>query len=69
VSAAGVVLILAAINTVLLLTLSRRDGRAERWRQAAGPLLGGVALAAAELGLVAYLRFAVTGTMTGLPGL
>jgi uncharacterized membrane protein len=69
VSAAGVVLILAAINTVLLLTLSRRDGRAERWRQAAGSLLGGLALALTELGLIAHLRFAVTGTMTGLPGL
>ncbi|MCA9974387.1 MAG: DUF2085 domain-containing protein [Anaerolineales bacterium] len=69
VSTAGLLLILGAINTILGLTLLRRDGRATRWRETAVPLLIGVLLAIIELSAISYLRFSLTGTMTGFPGL
>lgn len=69
VSAAGVVIILTCLNCILLLILLRRDARANNWRQCAGPLLFGLAIALMEIGLIAFGRFSLTGTMTGLPGL
>ncbi|MEW5986062.1 MAG: DUF2085 domain-containing protein [Chloroflexota bacterium] len=69
VSAAGVVLIITALNTMVLLIAFRRDARSERWWQAAGPLLVGLVLAIAEIAAVDVARFALTGTMAGLPGL
>ncbi len=69
VSAAGVVIILTCLNCILLLILLRRDARANNWRQCAGPLLLGLAFAIVEIGLIAFARFSLTGTMTGLPGL
>jgi hypothetical protein len=69
VSAGGVVLTISALNTMVLLILTRRDGRAGRWRQVAPHLLAGLLLAIVEIGLVSTVRFALTGTMTGFPGL
>lgn len=69
VSAAGVLVILTAINSTALLILSRRDAQATNWQQAAVPLMIGLLLAVAQIGIVSFGRFALTGTMTGLPGL
>lgn len=69
VSAAGVLLIITALNTMVLLIALRRDARGERWWQAAGPLLAGLALAIVEIAAVDVARFTLTGTLTGLPGL
>lgn len=69
VSAAGVVLMIAVLNTMVLLIVTRRDGRAARWRQVAPYLVAGLLLAAVEIGLVSYARYALTGTMAGFPGL
>lgn len=69
VSAAGVVAVVTLLNMVMGLLIVRRDGRAERWSHSVLPLALGLVLAAGQLGLVAYVRFALTGTMTGLPGL
>jgi hypothetical protein len=69
VSALGVVAILATINTVLMLLILRREGRAERLSQAIGPLLAGFCLALLQIAVVSYARYALTGTMTGFPGL
>lgn len=69
VSAAGVVLMIAVLNTMVLLIATRRDGRAAAWRQVAPYLVAGLLLAVVEIGLVSAIRYALTGTMTGLPGL
>jgi uncharacterized membrane protein len=69
VSAAGVILILTALNAMLLLIFLRRDGRARRWSEVVRPLLLGLLFALLQLGTISALRFALTGTMTGFPGL
>ncbi len=69
VSSAGLLLILSAINSMLLLIALRREGRCATWRQALPPLGAGLLLALAELSLGAWLRLSVFGTLTGLPGL
>ncbi|HZD09900.1 MAG TPA: DUF2085 domain-containing protein [Candidatus Binatia bacterium] len=68
-SAGGVLAILTTLNTVMLLLILRRDGRAERWSQAVVPLAIGLGLTVLEIALVSTLRFSLTGTMTGFPGL
>lgn len=69
VSAAGVVAILTALNTVMLLLILRREGRAQGWKQALLPLFGGFCLAVLQIALISYLRYSLTGTMTGFPGM
>jgi hypothetical protein len=69
ISAAGVVAILTAINTMLLLIVSRRDAQARGWRQALPPLLGGLVMAIGMITVIAVVRYSLTGTMAGLPGL
>lgn len=69
VSAAGLLFIVTAINTVFLLILLRRDGRAESWRETAVPLLISFVLALIEISAVSIVRLNLTGTMTGFPGL
>ncbi len=69
VSVAGLVLLLGAINTILGLTLLRRDGRALRWRETAVPLIIGVLFAIIELSAMSFVRYHFTETMIGFPGL
>lgn len=68
-SAAGVLFILTAIGVMLLLILTRRDARALEFRQVALPIAGGLLFAVLQIGIIAYARYAITGTMTGIPGL
>lgn len=68
-SAGGVLLILTAIGTILILIITKRDARADRWRHIAIPVLGGLLFAVLQIGIVSIARFSITGTMTGLPGL
>ena len=69
VSVAGTLLIVTSINAVLLLMLFKRDGFAVRWQETAVPLLLSFGLTILELGTVTLLRFNLTGTITGFPGL
>lgn len=68
-SVAGLLFIVTAVNTMLLLILLRRDGRGERWLETAVPLLAGLLLALLEIGTASFLRYHFTGTMVGFPGL
>jgi uncharacterized membrane protein len=68
-SATGVLMIVTVLQTTLFLILSRRDGRAARWYHSAVPLFLGLLLTIAEIAAVGWLRFNLTGTMTGFPGL
>ena len=69
VSTAGVITIVTAINTILLLTILRKDGLAMRWRETAVPLTIGLTLAIIELSTITYVRLYFTGTIIGIPGL
>ena len=69
VSAVGLITIVTALNSIIVLTLTRREAQAITWQQASLPLLTGMALAIIELSAISLLRFNLTGTMSGFPGL
>ncbi len=58
-----VVLLLGAVNAMLALIVLRREGRATCWRDAALPLLLGLALALGELALIGLARAALTARL------
>lgn len=66
-SAAGVVALLTALFTTVLLILTRRANRVERWTGALVPLLAGFAVAMLQIGLVDAMRFAIFHTWAGFP--
>jgi uncharacterized membrane protein len=69
ISTVGLLIVVTVLNSVMVLILSRRESLAVTWQQATLPLLIGVTLAVAELSAISLLRFNLTGTMTGFPGL
>lgn len=64
-SAAGVVLVLTLVYTVVTLLVFRRENRAERWADLALPVTAGLALAFVQIGLLDLARFTLTGTWAG----
>lgn len=68
-STLGLLLIVSALNTVILLLVTGRASRATQWSQAVLPLLIGLTLAVAELMTISSVRYAYTGVMNGVPGL
>lgn len=68
-SAAGLLITITALNTMVLLIATRRDARLATWRQALVPLAIGLALAIIQISLIAYVRYQLTGTWSGFPGL
>ena len=68
-STAGLLFVVTALNTVMVLIVSRRESVTITWQQAGLPLLTGMALAIIELSAISLLRFNLTGTMSGFPGL
>ncbi|HSM56108.1 MAG TPA: DUF2085 domain-containing protein [Candidatus Sulfomarinibacteraceae bacterium] len=69
VSAAGVVAILTMLNGILLLIVIRREGQVQNWRQALAPLTIALLLALAQIAAISFVRYQLTGTLTGFPGL
>jgi len=69
VSTVGLLLTLGSVNVILGLILLRRDGRVVNWWETAVPLILGILFAIIELSAVSIIRFNLTGTMTGIPGL
>ncbi|RMG93192.1 MAG: DUF2085 domain-containing protein [Chloroflexi bacterium] len=69
VSVAGIVLILTAINCILLLVLLRRDAQMSRWRETAVPLTFSLLLTLTQLLTISFIRYTLTGTLAGFPGL
>ena len=63
ISAGGVLWMLTLVNTMVLLILFHRDSRAETWRDAGLPLLGGFVATLLELTVMGVLRYTLTGTM------
>jgi uncharacterized membrane protein len=68
-SAAGLILVVTGLNTAVLLLFLRSDGQNRTWLDATGPLLTGLALTVLELSALGAVRWTMTGTLTGFPGL
>lgn len=65
VSAAGPVLILTMVWTILFVTVSRRENTAMHWRDLVIPVLAGLAITFLMLGAIDAARFMWTGTWAG----
>ncbi len=64
-SAAGVLILLIMIYSMVLVMLFNRDNTYHRLRQLFMPLLGGYTLALMQIGLIDLLRYLWTGTWAG----
>ncbi|MEP7359432.1 MAG: hypothetical protein ABI847_19430, partial [Anaerolineales bacterium] len=69
-SAVGVLAMVVALNTTILLLVTRRENRVVSWTGAIVPVLGGFTLAMLEIGLVDLVRYSVFHTWSGfgIPG-
>jgi hypothetical protein len=65
-SGLGVLAMLTALNTTLLLVLLSREASATGWRQAALPLVVGLAVSFVEIGAIDVVRYLITRG-TGFP--
>ena len=68
-SAVGVLLILMSINTMAMLIILKRDSIFDNWRQIILPLSVGLVLALTQLIVIGFIRYEVTGTLAGFPGI
>jgi uncharacterized membrane protein len=69
ISSAGIVVVLTVVITIIVLVLGRRENTAESWRDLIPALLIGLAVSLALIGTADAVRYALTGTLSGLPGL
>jgi uncharacterized membrane protein len=65
ISAAGVLVLLTAVYTTMTLLVLRRENQADRWADLALPLLLGLTLAVAQVGVIDFVRYLATGTWAG----
>jgi uncharacterized membrane protein len=68
-SAAGILIMLTMIYTIIVVMVTGRENCYSSWREALTPLTVGMALAVLMVGLIALVRYALTGTFVGFPGL
>lgn len=64
-SAAGVLLVLTMVDSMLILLILRRENRAERWRDLLLPVFLGLTVAVLQIGAVDLVRYWLTGTWAG----
>jgi uncharacterized membrane protein len=69
VGTAGVLTTLTLVNTVMVVVLTHRENAAESWRDLLLPLLVGLALSLVLIATIDVVRYGLTGTLSGLPGL
>jgi uncharacterized membrane protein len=65
ISAAGVLLVLTSVYSVLVLLVLGRENKAASWAELRLPAALGLALAIAQVGAIDFVRFALTGTWAG----
>jgi uncharacterized membrane protein len=68
-SAVGVLTLLTSVNSMLVLMLVGRENEVGNWREATIPLLAGFAVSLIQVGVIDAVRFALTGTLAGIPPL
>jgi uncharacterized membrane protein len=64
-SVVGVLALLVALNTTILLLAIHRENRAANWVGALTPLLAGFTLAMIEIGAIDFVRFSIFHTWSG----
>lgn len=69
ISTVGVVAILTLINTTMVVIAVHHENQAESARDLILPVLMGLALSLALVGAIDIVRYGLTGTLGGLPGL
>jgi uncharacterized membrane protein len=69
VSTAGVLATLTLVNAIMVVILTQRENTAETARDLLLPLLIGLALSLALVATIDIVRYGLTGTLSGLPGL
>ena len=67
--AGGVLTLLTCVNSMLVLMLVRRENVADTWRDTIIPLLAGLTLSLIQVGAIDVVRYALTGTLEGIPPL
>ena len=67
--ALGVLTLLTCINSMLILMIVRRENLADSWRESIVPLLAGLAVSLIQIGAIDAIRYALTGTLVGIPPL
>ena len=68
-SAIGVLTLLTCVNSMLVLMIIRRENVADTWRAGIIPLLAGLTLSLIQIGAIDLIRYALTGTLEGIPPL
>lgn len=68
-SSLSVVTMLGLVMTVLVVMAIGRENQYDSWKEAIPPLMAGLALALLMISAIDLLRYAVTGTLEGFPGL
>jgi len=68
-SALGVLTLLTSVTSMLVVMLVRRENVVETWREAAIPLLAGLTVAFIQIGVIDWVRYVLTGTLSGIPPL
>ena len=66
-SALGVLTLLTSVNSMLVLMIVRRENVADTWRNALVPLLAGLTVSLIQVGAIDIMRYALTGTLSGIP--
>ena len=68
-SALGVLVLLTTVNSMLVLIIVRRENVVDTWRAGLVPLLAGFTVSLVQVGVIGVVRYALTGTLSGIPPL
>jgi uncharacterized membrane protein len=68
-SALGVLTLLTSVNSMLILMIIRRENTVDTWRAALPPLLAGFTVSLILVSVIDVARYALTGTLIGIPPL
>lgn len=66
-STLGVLTLLTSVNTMLVVMLVRRENAVDTWREALIPLLVGFTLSLMMIATIDVVRYALTGSLAGIP--
>jgi len=67
VSALAVLTLLTSVNSMLVVMIVRRENVVDTWSQAIVPLLAGFTVSLVQIGVIDVVRYALTGTLSGIP--
>jgi len=68
-SALGVLTLLTCVNSMLVMMIVRRENVVDTWHEAIVPLLAGFTVSLIQVGVIDLIRYALTGTLSGIPPL